>query len=596
MLAILCSKRHQKILKWIIPCILVLAGYVHIQVFQQADDHPLPAMPAVVRIVEKKTDIRFTARLYAVFDGNHWQRLNHKILLTYAHDPPLRVGELVFINGRADSIKASNGDFDFHEYYKNLHITHQVYADTAIILQNPKGLSIRLRSQITDRLKQMLLRDDVVATVMGIALGDRKLLSDKMQTAYQRVGGMHVLAVSGMHVSILFLLIQTGLKIFPQFSVWKWIKFLIPVMLLWIYAAITGFSPSVLRAVLFLTFFSLGRMVYRPVSIGHTLSITAFVVWIADPSQAFTVGFQLSYGAVCGIALFQPIFEKAISGYSGILTYFLRILTVSISAQALTWPLIIFYFGGFSAGGILFSIILIPAVFAILCLTLIGLAAFDLPLISGPVFTLLSEIVTQLNEAVFIISEQSEIYQFFNPGFRVFLLAGMIIFPFALLMRYPGRFSVKLVILCCICAFLIPKEIHSANEIRITPGHTGPVITFSSQGRLLVISDKKLPVKQGGMKVKRFQYSKYPQQLYKFGSHRIFITRKLLPQRISADIIIICGGMVPDKTLIECPEVIVLSSGLSYLQRRKWKQWAVKSGCKIHDLRAMGTYIKSTGS
>nr|WP_255647385.1 ComEC/Rec2 family competence protein [Fulvivirga sedimenti] len=442
----------------------------------------------------------------------------------------------------------------------------------------------------------MLAGKDELATVQGILLGDRRILSDQLRTAYQRVGGMHVLAVSGMHVSILFLFIQLILHKVPNYSVGKWVKILVPVILLWLYAAVVGYSPSVLRAVLFLTIFSVGKLMLRPVSIVHTLSVTAFIVWLTDPFQVYTVGFQLSYGAVCGIALFQPIFEKMLINVSSILAFILRIFTVSISAQALTWPLIIFYFGGISPGGILFSMVLIPAVFVVIFLSVLGLISFGVPYFSRGVSSILSYVVSELNEAVVLLSDQEGMYQYMDFQNITLMLAVGIIISTGILFYFPGRRLLAGILFLIVVLTVLPRNLAETNKITISRGIRMPVIRMDSPVLSVVVSDQSVPLNRELSSVKRIQYGNYTQQLYKFGNTRVFSTSERLTVPISADIIIINGGPIPGNHVIESGQVIVLAPGLSFSERKMWREWGLETGCKIHDLRTMGTFLKITAS
>src|SRR5690606_38045478 len=138
----------------------------------------------------------------------------------------------------------------------------------------------------------------------ALILGKRSLIPLDTKTAFATAGAIHVLAVSGLHVGIIYLVvIGVLLKIFPGRK-WRLFNLLLTILILWFYAGITGLSPSVLRASTMFTFIAVGKFRGKRSNIYNTLAVSAMFLIVIDPSIISEVGFQLSYLAVIGISFF----------------------------------------------------------------------------------------------------------------------------------------------------------------------------------------------------------------------------------------------------------------------------------------------------
>lgn len=182
---------------------------------------------------------------------------------------------------------------------------------------------------------------DVAQTMLLGAKSDVDF--DTMQR-YSALGAIHILSVSGMHIGLLYLgltFLLTSLKRKKPF-----IFFVLMLLILWLYAGISGFSAPVLRAAWMFSVMLVAktfRLQQHPI---NTLAFACFVLLVVDPVSLFQAGFQLSFGAVLGLILFQESL-KNLWQLRGIGGQIWELSCVAISAQLLTWPLIIFYFHQF---------------------------------------------------------------------------------------------------------------------------------------------------------------------------------------------------------------------------------------------------------
>ena len=218
---------------------------------------------------------------------------------------------------------------------------------------------------------------EVAGVVLALMLGVRNNLQG-ISKVYKKVGVMHVLAVSGLHIGLLYGLLLLLFALLsglcggwlgrPQHHRW------VALLLLWAYAALIGFPPSVVRAVGMLSLIILAQTLLRPYDTMNGLCFLAFVSLLYNPYWLFDIGFQLSFVAVASILLFYPPIVKAYTPNHPYLQYWWQGTALSIAAQLGTSPLSIHYFHRFPSYFLLGNTIMLPLVSCLLVLAL-GLLA-----------------------------------------------------------------------------------------------------------------------------------------------------------------------------------------------------------------------------
>lgn len=224
------------------------------------------------------------------------------------------------------------------------------------------------RTFLVGKLKESGLEGDELAVASALILGFRDNLDKELMSAYAGAGATHVLAVSGLHVGIVYLIINFFLRFMDRNNYLRWLKTFLLVVLLVGYAALTGFSASVSRAALMFTFVALGKAINRDTNIFNTLAASAFGLMLYDPMIVMQVGFQLSYAAVFGIVIIQPKLMELKSFENRWLDWAWSISCVSIAAQVATFPLGLLYFHQFPLLFLLSNLLVIPAATLILYL------------------------------------------------------------------------------------------------------------------------------------------------------------------------------------------------------------------------------------
>ncbi|QHT66441.1 ComEC family competence protein [Rhodocytophaga rosea] len=320
-------------------------------------------------------------------------------------------GSQVLIKGAPQPIlpPANPGEFDYRKYLENQQIYLQHFvkpAAYAVYGYHPPNLvfafSFRLRQQADSIFRALIPSDREYAIASGLILGIRNGLDNELKQAYASAGAMHVLAVSGAHVVIVFEILSLLLGKLKTFRYGNWIFAGVILSLLWLYAVITGFSPSVLRAVVMFTLVVIAKAANRQRSIYNSLAISAFVLLVINPYFLLEVGFQLSYAAVLGIVYLFSKLYYLLNFNNQPANWVWGITCVSIAAQVATVPMSLYYFHQFPTYFLLANIPVIILSTIVLYLGLLTLAVFWIPYVSAIIAFLLKWTVWALNQSVFV--------------------------------------------------------------------------------------------------------------------------------------------------------------------------------------------------
>ena len=223
--------------------------------------------------------------------------------------------------------------------------------------------------KLRERLQNTGLDNETLSISSALLLGQKSELSKETRKDYAQVGASHLLALSGMHLGILYGLMYLLFIRRIRFSEWKWF-WLPPILLtIWGYAFIAGMPVSLVRASIMFSLATIATLAQADTPPMHILSLSALIILLFTPSALFQIGFQLSFIAVFFIlALYIPIRERL-----GLRNKMANLLVLSAVAQLGTAPLSIYYFHSLPLLGALVSIILIPLTTIIIYLGLLVL-------------------------------------------------------------------------------------------------------------------------------------------------------------------------------------------------------------------------------
>lgn len=302
--------------------------------------------------------------------------------------------------------------FDFAAYMAKKGVYHRAFASgkdwvrTEANTNGGQAHLYRLQQYCLGQLRKYIKGEAAVAIGAALIMGERELISEEVRKAYTDTGSIHVLAVSGLHVGIIYLgfgwlLTLVGLKGRSR----RWPRAVLLIVAIWFYALFTGGSASVLRAASMFSLLIIGEALYRRHNIYNTLAASAFLLLCMQPYLLFDVGFQLSYLAVIGIVFFQGRIYRLWYIPNRVGDFFWKLASVSLAAQLTTLPISLFYFHQFPLYFWLSGWVVVPAALVILSLGLGLLLLHHFPWIPDLLGEVLEVVINTMNELIFAIQQ-----------------------------------------------------------------------------------------------------------------------------------------------------------------------------------------------
>ena len=215
--------------------------------------------------------------------------------------------------------------------------------------------------------------------ISAFITGDKSGLDKSTKDIFRKSGASHLLALSGLHLGMIYLIIQKTLAILGKSIFARWIRYILLVLSTGLYTYLTGASPSLVRAFLFILLRETSILVCRPQASGQILMAALTIQLLIKPSSLFSLGFQLSYLAVLGITYIYPRLKRCWQEDPNERTSWMGRLWNSaclvISCQITTAPLAWIKFGSFPSHFLIANILAIPLAgiimpMALLCITL----------------------------------------------------------------------------------------------------------------------------------------------------------------------------------------------------------------------------------
>lgn len=320
----------------------------------------------------------------------------------------LSPGQFIAFKGRIQppSNESIEGDFDYATYLYRNGISGTLWVNSSNWKPYPDStavaplnvITVKCRKRILDKYREWGLKDEVLAVVAAVTIGYKNELTDELRAVYSSSGASHVLAVSGLHIGILFAVLSFFFPLSMNRVNIRWVKELIVMILMWCYAFMIGMPYSITRALIMFSILSICRSIRRENSSINALSFAALVILMADTDALFDIGFQLSFAAVLSILLTEPGISKIFRPKNALLKYLWGIVAVSVAAQIGTAPLVILNFSNFSTYFLLTNIVVIPMMFVAVFLSVLMLAFSFIPPIRSLFVWTLSRLVEMINE------------------------------------------------------------------------------------------------------------------------------------------------------------------------------------------------------
>jgi len=519
----------------------------------------------------------------------------------------------VFTQPKAPPEALNPGQFNYANFLRSKDIFRQITIHPEEIIRHNRDhrdfLSQihDLRNSLLQKLEAYPFGVEELSIVKALTLGHRNSIDKDLYRSYAAAGAIHVLAVSGLHVGIIYFILNWIFQPLLFLPKGRKIMVLLVVLSLAFYALITGMSPSVTRAVTMFSFFGMARLLNRPTNSINNLFLSFFFLLLWNPKWLFDVGFQLSYTAVFFILWIHPkihTFYKA-KYFADRLIW--STLSVSFCAQLGVAPLSIYYFNQFPGLFLLSNAVVLPFIGVLVGsgLLLLFLASADL----APIWFagLVNWVVKLLNRFVVWISEQ-----------ELFILRDLVISEVGVIASYAlivglipvfSRFGFKKfrVLLITIVVFLIsitPFEIgRDSHQLIVFHKSKKTLIGVRKNRSLLILKQDSSSVAteypiasfRSSERLKFYSEGNIPAVIrFKQSTILVVDSTGVYPRDRSVDLVLLSGSpKVHLDLLIENlkPKMIVAdgSNYTSYAQR--WAKTCKNRKLPFHHTGASGAFI-----
>ena len=291
-----------------------------------------------------------------------------------------RPGDLISFNGLPEQMLNDGNpfEFDYCSYLHRQNIGYRIFLKESqfcflkdVSLLNIQRRALILRQKLIEILYQSGIGRDQVHLIASISFGARDDVDKETIQSFTNTGVIHVLAVSGMNVGLIFVILDFFLRFLKSRRAGRFLHLVIILAGIWVYSLITGMSPSILRAATMFSVVLIGNAIHRNSNIINSLAASAFLLIFWDPAMMQDAGFQLSYAAVLAILLLQPSILGMIHFRHSVFEKIWELLSVTLAAQFGTLPLTLYYFHQFPVYFLLANLTVIPLVTLILYLSFV---------------------------------------------------------------------------------------------------------------------------------------------------------------------------------------------------------------------------------
>jgi competence protein ComEC len=406
----------------LISLILLAAGWISAISYNELNNrHHFSKLPSPYLSVKINNEpqlknglIRFTTTVQQSINRKQATAVTGTLLITLKDSAAigLQYGDELLVPATYTPIDPpfNPAEFNYKKYLAHQNIYHQLflYPGQYRVLQHNKGnpliaYALKLRQQMVAKFKQQLHNPDAIAVASTLILGYKADLSNDVLQAYSKTGTIHVLSVSGAHVAIIYFLLQWMLGFLNRYKYGKALKTTVIILLVWYYAMLTGFSPAVCRAAVMISMVIIGNTFVRYINMLNILAISAFLLLLYDPFFITDVGFQLSYLAVAGLIVLQPVVYKWVTFKNKWVDKLWALCSVSIAAQVITFPLSAFYFHQFPVYFLASNLLIIIPTMIIIYSGLCYLLFSWVPMLSTLLAWVLENTILFMNKALALI-------------------------------------------------------------------------------------------------------------------------------------------------------------------------------------------------
>lgn len=346
-------------------------------------------------LVVKEKSYKALAKADALYIDGKWQPVVGDVLLYFKKDttkPLLNFGsQIVFVKNLQAIGNAGNpGGFDYARYCSFQNISYQAFVNDQSFMVLPTSnknlfneILIKARVKVLSILRNNIHDQNELSVAEALLIGYRDDLDRELVQQYSNTGVVHIIAISGLHLGMIYGLLLLLFKPFLKFKITKIIKPLVILFVLWGFSFIAGAAPSIMRSAVMFTFIVIGESLGKRTNMYNSLAASAFVILLVNPFSLWDVGFQLSYSAVLSIVVFQKHINNWFYFKNKLLKGLWSLNAVTLSAQILTLPIVLYHFHQFPTLFLFTNIFAVPFSGFILYDALLLLVTYYIPYVGA---------------------------------------------------------------------------------------------------------------------------------------------------------------------------------------------------------------------
>lgn len=371
--------------------------------------------------VERKKTYKALATVDAVTKNGKWLPARGKVWVYFRKTGYfLQTSGLHSISGKQVLVRKvlqpivpirNPGGFDYAAYCARQNIYHSIYLaphDYRIIdTHHHNNTLARVQQYILTVFRSYIPTKPSAAIAEALVIGYKYDLDEDLLDAYRNTGVIHVIAISGMHLGLIYGMLIWLTSFFQKRKVLRWLRLSCILFAIWGFTLLAGAGPSILRAAVIASCLLVGNCVNRKTNNYNTLAASAFILLCYDPFYLWDLGFQLSFAAVLSIMLFaQPLYKSWYCSFRP-LRWIWQLCSVTLSAQILTTPIILYHFHQFPNLFLISNLVIVPLSSFILYACLLLLAVSPLPILASITGKAVDWLLYGMNEWILLLDKSN---------------------------------------------------------------------------------------------------------------------------------------------------------------------------------------------
>lgn len=609
--------RNSRIFGFLVPILFISLGYTYSQFFYSKfqwinsyqSNPKLFAVQLIESPVVKEKSVKIFAKILQIHSD-----LNCGTGILYLEKDSSSInllpGHVLAIRSEILPFTEPKNDYEFnirnYRFKKGVLLTGFVPARDWTCIAKIETPFLDWRNALLKRISRIFKNQEYADVAHALVFGYEEAIDEEIKSAFQQSGIIHVLAVSGMHVSLIWLILSKVFFFLKKDFKQKLIKMILILILLWLYAAITGFSPSILRSTVMFSFLSWAKSRNKGKNTWNLLCASAFFMLLLSPSFVYDAGFWLSFLAVVGIMLYGPLLHIKLENYSRFKRSIYELFIITIIAQVFTMFYSVTMFGTFPNWFLLNNIIAVPLSSLTLIEGLIYLALADIPYLGdilgiGFEYLVKAMVVSAHYFQKLPFSYSSGIPFTTSQMFLSYIVLGIV--TYAILKNNNKVLVYVPSLLLCIVgmSFYYLNLRNNMQEIVFYSIKNATYVEYIENGlvsemKSINMSDYSKQFSVSTFKRAQFFGTKsYPIPpsnfiVTKHGS-MIFIDDYRLFSSVENEFIDlwnICGKIKPPNKVFVPPKMIVLHGNVPKYLRKNWEEFAIQNKVYLYDIEERG--------